>query len=200
MVNKMTGKSDKTRFLSIEGDGITLNSENLASALNEFYVSVNSDIPPLDQTSLQAFLPARNDIPTIQPYEVCHKLRALKIHKAAGSDKIPNRVLKEFAYILAEPIATIFNKSLSSSVVPRIWKDADVIPVPKISQPESESDTRPISLTPGLSKILKDFVVRWMLDDLNGKIDPCQFGCLRGLSTTFCLLDMLHTWLSHLDT
>jgi hypothetical protein len=43
-------------------------------------------------------------------------------------------------------------------------------------------------------------VVRWMLDDLNGKIDPCQFGCLKGLSTTYCLLDMIHTWLSHLDS
>ena len=39
-----------------------------------------------------------------------------------------------------------------------------------------------------------------MLNDLNGKIDPCQFECLKGLLTTFCLLDMLHTWLSHLDT
>ena len=93
-----------------------------------------------------------------------------------------------------------YYKSLSSSVVPRIWKDADVIRVPKISQPESESNTRPISLIQGLSKILEDFVVRWMLDDLNGKIDPWKFGCLKGLSTTFCLTDMLHTWLSHLDT
>ena len=30
---------------------------------------------------------------------------------------------------------------------------------------------KPISLTPGLSKVLEDSVVRWMLDDLNGKID-----------------------------
>ena len=135
VVNKMTGKSDKTRSFSIERDGIILNGEYLPLALNEFYVSVNLDIPPLDQTSQQAFLPARNDIPTVQPYEVCNKLRALKIHKAAGPDKIPNRVLKEFAYILAEPIATIFNKSLSSIVVPRISKDADAIPdpAPKIS-------------------------------------------------------------------
>ena len=38
------------------------------------------------------------------------------------------------------------------------------------------------------------------MDDLNGRIDPCQFGYLKGLSTTYCLLDMLHTWLSHLDS
>lgn len=96
----MVNKSDKSRPLSIERDGKVLNRENLASALNEFYVSVNSDIPPFNQTSLQALQPARNDMPTIQHYEVCNKLRALKMHKAAGPDKIPNRVLKEFALIL----------------------------------------------------------------------------------------------------
>jgi hypothetical protein len=120
-----------------------LNGESLASALNEFYVSVNSDIPPLDKDSLPAFLPSRNDIPIIQPYmnyEVCNKLCALQTHKATGSDKIPSRILKEFAFILAEPIAIIFNKSLSSNVVPKIWKEANVIPIPKINQPESESD------------------------------------------------------------
>jgi hypothetical protein len=35
---------------------------------------------------------------------------------------------------------------------------------------------------------------------LKGKIDPCQFRCLKGTSTTYCLFDMLHSWLSHLDS
>ena len=39
-----------------------------------------------------------------------------------------------------------------------------------------------------------------MLDDLSAKIDLYQFGCLKGLWITFCLLGMLHTWLSHFDT
>ena len=193
IVNKMSRKPDKVRSFSLERDGVLLNNESHASVLNEFYVSVSSDIPPLDKDSLPAFLPSRNDIPTIQPHEVC-------THKSAGPDKISNRILKDFAYILADPVATIFNKSLSTGVVPRIWKEANVIPIPKCNQPGSESDTRSISLTPGLPKVLEDFVVRWLLDDLNGKIDTRQFGCLKGLSTTFCLLDMLHTWLSHLDS
>lgn len=104
MVNKMPGKAHKTRSFSIQRDGIISNGENLASALNEFHVSLNSDIPPVDKR-----FPA--GVPT------CNKLRAPKIHKAAGPDKIPNRARKEFAYILAEPIATIFIKSLSSSIV-----------------------------------------------------------------------------------
>jgi hypothetical protein len=148
MVNKMSGKLGKIRSFSLERDGITLNQalngESLASALNEFYVSVNSDIPPLDKDSLPAFLRSRNDIPIIQPYEVCNKLCALQTHKATGPDKIPSPISEEFAFILAEAIAIIFNKSLSSSssVVPKIWEEANVILIPKINQPESESDTR----------------------------------------------------------
>jgi hypothetical protein len=110
MVNKMSGKPEKIRAFSLERDGIILNGDNLASALNEFYVSVNTDIPSLDNNSLPAFLPSRNDIPGIQPHEVCNKLCALPTHNATGPDEIPNRMLKEFAFILAEPIATIFNK------------------------------------------------------------------------------------------
>ena len=38
-----------------------------------------------------------------------------------------------------------------------------------------------------------------MIQDVAGKINPNQFGCLKRSSTTFCLLDMIHHWLSSLD-
>ena len=43
-------------------------------------------------------------------------------------------------------------------------------------------------------------MVEWILEDIGHLIDPKQFGCLRGSSTTLCLLDMFHSWLSKLDT
>ena len=63
-----------------------------------------------------------------------------------------------------------------------------------------EGDFRPISLTPCLSKVLDDFVVTWLIDDVKDKIDPDQLGCLKGTSPTYCLLDMIHTWLAYLDS
>jgi hypothetical protein len=84
--------------------------------------------------------------------------------------------------------------------VPGIWQDANITPILKVKLPESEGDTSPISLTLCLAKTLEDFVVSWMVEDVKGKIDPNQFGCLKGTSTTYCLLDMVHTWLSHLDS
>ena len=113
---------------------------------------------------------------------------------------MPCRILKEFVYGLAEPVTAIFNASLASGMAPSIWKDSNVVPIPKIHPPTCEGDTRPISLTPCLSKILEDFVVTWMVSDISDKLDPKQFGCLKGTSTTYCLLDMVHTWLSYLDS
>jgi hypothetical protein len=38
------------------------------------------------------------------------------------------------------------------------------------------------------------------VDDINHKIHPKQFGSLKGMSTTFCLIDMVNNWLRTLDT
>ena len=199
-INKMSGKSNKSKSFSLERNGEKLNDEQLATTLNEFYASVNADIPTLNLTSLPAFLPTIDNTLAVQSYEVCHKLLALKPHKATGPDNVPSRILESFAHVLAEPITIIFNASLSSSVVPKIWKESNIIPIPKVQQPSNEGDTRPISLTSCLSKVLEDFVVSWLIDDIKGKIDPYQFGCLKGTSTTYCLLDMIHSWLSHMDS
>ena len=51
-----------------------------------------------------------------------------------------------------------------------------------------------------LSKAFKDFVVLWHMKDIKEHIDPNLFGSLKGVSTTFCLLDMLHNSLSALES
>ena len=72
-------------------------------------------------------------------------------------------------------------------------------PIPKETLPKDKNDLRPISLTSCISKILEEFVVEWILEDIGHQIDPKEFGCLCGSSTTLCLLDMFHSWLSKLD-
>lgn len=50
------GESAKSKAFSFERGGEIVNDEELASALNEFYVHVNADIPTLDINSLPQFL------------------------------------------------------------------------------------------------------------------------------------------------
>ena len=68
----------------------------------------------------KTYLPASDDIPTIEPHEVCTKFPNLKSNNVAGADldNLHPRILKVFAYELAVPVATIFNKSLLTAVMP----------------------------------------------------------------------------------
>ena len=200
MVNKLAGKASGPSDPSYADEGGNIISrESLATVLNEFFVSVISDIRPLDTTALPCYLPSYSKPPVIQIRKVCKKLLAISPFKASGPDAIPTRIWKEYAPELAEPITVIFNTSLSAGTFPIAWKDSNITPVSKVTPIAGKGDFRPIALTAVVSKVLEDFVVEWLIEDVKHIIDPSQFGCLKGTSTTCCLLDMINNWLSSLD-
>jgi len=71
---------------------------------------------------------------------------------ATGMDGLLVWFLRVSAPIIAAPLATLFNQSVSVGVVPRQWKNAIITPVPKVPAPSVASDYRPISVTPVLSR------------------------------------------------
>src|SRR5208282_3239142 len=72
-------------------------------------------------------------------------------------------------------------------------KKANVIPVPKVKPPTSiESDLRPISLTPTVSKIFESIVGHRILETTADKFDLKQFGAIKGRSTVHALTDIIH--------
>ena len=113
----------------------------------------------------------------MRPYQVCKKLLNLNPYKACGPDNMPPRLLKTIAHELAGPISDIFNHSLPTGihVAPSLWKASHVSPIPKEKPPSSESDFRPISLTPCLAKVPEEFVAEWLINDIKDKIDSKQF-------------------------
>ena len=94
---------------------VRLTKLDYASVNNDvFYASVNNDVPTFDITKLPTFLPAPEPPPNLEPHEVCKKLLLIKAFKSSGPDNIRSRILREFAYELAEPITRIFNISIAS--------------------------------------------------------------------------------------
>ena len=97
---------------------------------------------------------------------VARKLRAVSTSRSGGPDNLPNWVLKEYADILAFPIADILNTSFLECRVSRVWKLADVSPLPKVPMiSHFIKNLRPISLTSTLSKVAEGIVIHKELKD-----------------------------------
>ena len=144
-------------------------------------------------------LPLENQSPkylVVTEYDVYKKLSHLNAAKAGGPDGVPNWILREYAELLAYPVATIRNASFKEQKLPRAWKLADVTFLPRTKPvKEIKKQLRPISLTPSISKIAEEFVVTGHVKPAVLRIlDPSQFGAIPKSSTTFALLEMVHEW------
>ena len=157
---------------------------------------MSNDFTPLSPND--TFLPpgADNAIPGayfINVSKVDKSLSRVKTDKAVGPDGTPNWILHDYATILTPPVCAIFNSSLREGAVPMLWKCADIRPIPKV-RPATliHKDIRPISLTPVLSKCLEKLI--------HFKVDPKQYGSIKGPSTAHALIELVHEWKYALDT
>ena len=122
---KATGRDLKT----ILHPDLKYEDKVLSEKINEAFVSVMQDYSPLTE---DVCVTSEDDEPlTVTESTVARKLRAVSTFRAGGPDDLPNWVLREYADILASPIADILNTSFRECTVPRAWRLADVPPLPK---------------------------------------------------------------------
>ena len=121
--------------------------------------------------------------------------------KTCGTDEIPNWLLKEYAELPAFPLSKIINASFHEQRLLRIWKLANVSPLPKKKPVKGlKKDLRRISLTACLSKVAADCVVSDYVKPAVLKVlDPQQYGAVPKSSTTQALLHMVHCWAKETD-
>ena len=190
-IKTMSGNTKAVLRIPVQGvsddDHVTI-----ANTINDQFVKVSSHIPPLDLNVLEAYLPAMEPPPSLYPWEVYTELKKVKSNKATGPDGISPKLVKEFAYELSSPLTDVLNCSYKEGVVPKQWKKAIVVPIPKTNPPTADK-LRPVSLTDCFAKIGEGFVTNWVLDDIQDKIDPQQFGNVKGISTYHYLVSLLHS-------
>jgi hypothetical protein len=203
-IKQLAGYPKKQVPLSIVSEGRTISSNELSEKINAAFVSVTQHLDALYCTPVD--IKHEIDYPEIPPeliiseIDVYRKLSTISISKSSGADCVPNWVLKSNSLTLALPIASILNASIQLSLVPTIWKKADVIPIQKVNNLNDISmDLRPIFLTPTLAKICERFIADWLIKSIIDKIDKRKYGSLKRSSTTHALLSFIHHLLSRSD-
>ena len=126
-------------------------------------------------------------------------LDTLDKRKPTTFNNIPTRILVENSDIISPFITSIYNESKSKSEFPTSLKLADITPAHKKDDRAAESNYRPVSILPPVSKIFE----RKMYDQIEIYIDqylsPFLFGFRKGHSTQQCLTVMLEQWHKAID-
>ena len=123
-------------------------------------------------------------------------LKAINVSKATRLDKIPNRLLKIAADVVAPSLTGIFNQSLVTGIFPSDRKMAKVSPIFKNGFKSDLNNYRPISVIPTVAKISKKIIYDQLYQYLNenGLLNSGQSG-FRSLHSTFtALLETNDSW------
>lgn len=132
--------------------------------------------------------------------EIYDTLLSIK-SKAVGEDLISIDMLLHCCPIILPYITHIFNYCIECKTFPSIWKRSQIIPLPKVTNPDELKDLRPISILCTLSKAFEKIIERQIRQHLhNHNILPeHQSGFRAGHSCTTALAKVTDDLFSAID-
>ncbi|KAJ8047182.1 hypothetical protein HOLleu_06113 [Holothuria leucospilota] len=151
------------------------NSFEYANDLNQFYNRFDcydfsdkvDELLKLPSVNFDSFL-------TVSEKDVRHHFNRLNPSKAAGPDDVSPRILKNCSYQLAFIFTHIFKLCFTNQVVPYIWKQSRIIPIPKKPIISCLNDLRPVALTSVAMKICERFVLDSLKQLVSKNLVPCN--------------------------
>jgi hypothetical protein len=172
----------------------------MAEEFNNFFTSIGTKISnSISQTNTDPI----NLMPT---YDVQHDLQfgqmsqaefinivsSMQSKNSSDINGISTKMLKFVKYELATPLVHLFNRSLSTGILPSKLKTSRTVPIFKAGNKNLCDNYRPISLLSTLSKILEKYVANKLVNHLetNGILYENQYGFMRGRSTVHNLLQL----------
>ena len=166
MIGKHNDKSLPNDSFNIDGN-IVSDPAIISNSFCNFY-STNSkklaDSIPNSNKNFKDFLgdPVRESIffqPTDEN-EIEKCIKSLPNKKSSGYDGISNIIIKGLSGVLKEPLCKVFNNSMTDGIFPDSMKIAEINPVYKSKEKNIQSNYRPISLLPVISKILEKIIYK----------------------------------------
>lgn len=137
----------------------TCNLSFNADEINDYFTSISNK--PLNSTpcSINTMSPDKFQIQPILPIELKYAWKKMKNKESMSIDGIGmsnylfNILLKHDTFFTHT--LNMLNMSIDQCVIPPKMKLAKIIAIPKVPQPTSPNDMRPISILPVISKILE---------------------------------------------
>ena len=146
LVDRLSGKSRRTNPAPLETEsGNACSDARKAEAHNSFFTSIKStQRPNLDKSfkKLTRKMEKRSG-PLMSIFtqnftmnELTNSLKKCKLKKAPGPDEISNEMLVQLSKYGKRVLLKIINNTWKAGKLPKSWKTAHVIPIPKKDKPK----------------------------------------------------------------
>ena len=176
-------------------------ASKFCSELNQFYCRFDvHDFKTNCTDILETMENSESEEIIICEEEVVKVFGAIKADKAAGPDNLKGRVIKLCKNELAKVFTYLFQQSVSTHYIPKIWKTAEIVPIAKKDQPKVLNDYRPIALTPIVMKCFEKIIKNRLLLQVKTYQDPLQFAYTNNRSVEDPIVCLVHDILKFLDT
>ena len=205
-------KSKTTQIATLDVDGTKIsNHEAIAEHMNTYFCNIGQDlskkIPATPNPLLEGKYSVNPEGTTFhfQPVnsnQVSCVLGKFKTSMGFGTDCIANHFLKIGLPVISDSLCDIFNLSIATGVFPDSWKVARVAPIFKSGQTDDQSNYRPISVLPVLSRIFEKLIFNQLYKylDTNKHLFPKQSGFRHLYSVVTSLLSCTNDWYKNMDT
>ena len=196
-------KTSQKMIKMVQNDVEITDPKLVANAFNNYFANVGVNlarlIPDFSKSSLGYLKnPSCKSFPLfpVTPVEIENEISHLKFDKATGQYSIPVNILKILKSVISVTLATLFNISLSTGLVPSKFKvanAANVIPIQKKDCHTDLSNYCPISLLSTFNKLLEKIVSGRLLKFLEKEkmLFQGQFSFRSNHSTDFAILSIV---------
>jgi len=197
-VDQLRGKVGKTTPAEISANQFHAFFDEKVSSVRQrtSAAPLPSFTPAMDGCRLDAFM----ELSVAEVTEATLKLP----NKQCAYDPIPTWLLKKHIGLLAPFLTSLYNRSLTSGVVPQLYKTSYVTPIVKKSDmdPRDVKSYRPISNLRVVSKLLERLVAIRMNQhiSLNNLLPICQSAYRANHSTETAVLQVGSDLLQAVDT
>lgn len=165
--------------------------------INNFFNRFNTEASSLNCNSICQTIPYCAPI-NLTELGVVASISKIKPGKARGPDGISGKVLKSCCHQLKCVLTRLFQALLQAGIVPPLWKESMIIPVPKGPLVYTVKDLRPIALTSVLCKTMERILVKYLMSSVGLSIDPLQFAYRLNRGTDDAVLTMMNFVTDHL--
>ena len=198
LINDLSSRSAfKPKRISevIMNEHVVTSPADMAEAFNEIPLAQYEPSVYLNPTDKRFSLKP----PTVD--KVYNLLRTIDEKKSVGLDKIPNKLLKIAANVVAPSLTAIFTASICTGIFPQEWKASRVSPVYKNGSRNNPSNYRPISVIPTVAKIFEKIVYDQLYEYLDSYnlLNASQSGFRSLHSTLTALLEATNSWSVNVD-